>query len=117
MKIALLGFFILSVSFFGFTQSSNVSNTILFGQCMIEVQNQEDMKTLETQLKENPYIKVVRLDYTTQRAFVLTKNIETLSEVDFKSWFSQYSSLVRCVQIGVYGVDEIDVYPFENCGK
>lgn len=117
MKIALLGILIFFCSFFGLSQTSEVTSTTLFGQCMIEVQNQDDMKTLENQLKTNPYVKVVRLDYTTQRAFILTKNIESLSDVDFKSWFSQYSSYVRCVQIGVYGVDEIDVYPFENCTK
>lgn len=116
MKNALLGVFISFCSFFGFSQSNEVPTT-LFAQCMIEVQNQEDVKTLENQLKLNTNIKVVRLDYTNQRAFILTKNIETLNEIDFKLWFSQYSSFVRCVQIGVYGVDEIDVYPFENCTK
>lgn len=117
MRIALLGMFILFCSYFGYSQTAESQSTTLFGQCMVEVQNQEEMKTLENQLKLNPYVKVVRLDYNTQRAFILTKNIESLSEVDFKSWFSQYSSNVRCVQIGVYGVDEIDVYPFENCTK
>lgn len=117
MKIALLGILILFCSFFGLSQTSEVPSTTLFGQCMIEVQNHEDMKTLENQLKTNPYVKVVRLDYTTQRAFILTKNIESLTEVDFKSWFSQYSSYVRCVQIGVYGVDTIATFPFENCTK
>lgn len=84
---------------------------------MVEVQNQEDMKILENQLKLNPNIKVVRLDYTNQRAFILTKNIESLNEIDFKLWFGHYSSFIRCVQIGVYGVDEIGVFPFENCTK
>ncbi len=117
MKNALLGMIILFGSFFGFSQSTQESSTTLFGQCMVEVQNQEEMKTLEDQLKLNPYVKTVRLDYTTQRAFILTKNIESLNEVDFTSWFSQYSSKVRCIQIGVYGVDTIATFPFENCTK
>lgn len=117
MRNALLGIIVLFCSFFGISQSSPASTTTLFGQCMVEVQNQEDIKSLEDQLRLNPYVKVVRIDYTTQRAFILTKNIESLTEIDFKSWFNQYSSFVKCVQIGVYGVDEIDLYPFENCSK
>lgn len=117
MKNALFGIFILFSSFLGFSQSTEVSTTTFFGQCMVEVQNQEEMKMLENQLKLNPYVKTVRLDYNTQRAFILTKNIDSLNEVDFTSWFSQYSSKVRCIQIGVYGVDEIATFPFENCSK
>jgi hypothetical protein len=68
-------------------------------------------------LRSNPYIKIVRLDYTTQRSFILTKNLDELSEANFISWFNQYSDKVRCIQIGRQGVDTVKPFPFEGCEK
>jgi hypothetical protein len=84
---------------------------------MIEIATAEEMKTLELEMKSNPYIKVVRLDYNTQRAFILTKGIDQLSEDQFTSWFSNYANKVRCIQIGRHGIDQVKPYPFEGCGK
>jgi hypothetical protein len=113
-NIVLIGLF-----FIGLTVSAqtNVSQVNLFGQCMIEIATAEEMKTLELEMKSNPYIKVVRLDYNTQRAFILTKGIDQLSEDQFSSWFSNYANKVRCIQIGRHGIDQVKPYPFEGCGK
>jgi len=113
-NIVLIGLF-----FIGLTVSAqtNVSQVNLFGQCMIEIATAEEMKTLELEMKSNPYIKVVRLDYNTQRAFILTKGIDQLSEDQFTSWFSNYANKVRCIQIGRHGIDQVKPYPFEGCGK
>ena len=45
----------------------------------------------------------------------LTKETNELLEDELRSWFGEFSESVRCIQIGVYGVDKIDKYPFENC--
>lgn len=87
----------------------------LFAQCMLDVNNQTELAQLEAEMRNNPYIKVVRLDYNTKRVFVLTKGIDELSEDQFSSWFSSYSAFVRCVQIGTFGIDTIKPFPFEGC--
>jgi len=97
--------------------SAQEQSTSFFGQCMIDVSTPEEMAHLQIVMKENPYIKVVRLDYNTQRAFVLTQNLESLTEENFTSWFSQYADKVRCVQVGQHGVDSIKPFPFEGCEK
>lgn len=89
----------------------------LFAQCMIDLNNQNELTDLEAEMKNNPYIKIVRLDYNTKRVFVLTKGIDELTEDQFSSWFNAYSSIVRCIQIGTFGVDTIKPFPFEGCEK
>jgi hypothetical protein len=81
------------------------------------VQNDIEMRELQAEMRTNPYIKVCRLDYNTQRAFILTNSTETLTEEQFISWFIGYSDKVRCVQVGVHGVDPIKPYPFTDCIK
>jgi hypothetical protein len=87
----------------------------LFAQCMIDLNNQTELAELEVEMKNNPYIKNVRLDYNTKRVFVLTKGIDQLNEGQFISWFNSHSALVRCVQIGTFGVDTVKPFPFEGC--
>ena len=113
-NIVLIGLFFIGLRVSAQTNESQVN---LFGQCMIEIATAEEMKTLELEMKSNPYIKVVRLDYNTQRALILTKGIDQLSEDQFSSWFSNYANKVRCIQIGRHGIDQVKPYPFEGCGK
>jgi hypothetical protein len=75
------------------------------------------MRALETEMRSNPYIKIVRLDYNTQRSFILTKNLDELSTENFISWFNEYSDKVRCIQIGRQGIDAVKPFPFEGCEK
>lgn len=115
MKQLLFGFFVL----FGlYTSAQNSSTEVnLFGQCMIAIDSQEEMRSLETLMRQNPNLKIVRLDHPTQRAFILTKGIDQLNEQQFKSWFGEYADKVWCVQIGRHGVDAVKPYPFEGCGQ
>ena len=113
-NIVLLGLILIGLRVSAQTKESQVS---IFGQCMIEIATAEEMRKLETEMKSNPYIKIVRLDYNTQRAFVITKGIDQLSEDQFASWFSNYANKLRCIQIGRHGIDQIKPYPFEGCGK
>ena len=113
-NIVLIGLFFIGLRVSAQTNESQVN---LFGQCMIEIATAQEMKTLEVEMKSNPYIKVVRIDYNTQRAFILTKGIDQLTEDQFTSWFSNYANKVRCIQIGRHGIDQVKPYPFEGCGK
>jgi hypothetical protein len=96
---------------------STPQETTMFGQCMIEITSATEMAALETEMRSNPYVKVVRLDYNSQRAFLLTKGIDQLTEDQFISWFNAYGDKVRCIQVGTYGVDALKPFPFEGCDK
>jgi hypothetical protein len=106
----------ISVSF-AKAQNLATEEVTLFAQCMIELQDQNEMIALEAEMRQNPSIKVVRLDYFSQRAFILTKDIDQLSEEQFMSWFNSSSDKVRCIQIGTYGIDTIKPFPFQDCVK
>jgi hypothetical protein len=98
----------------GFSQTAP-NETTLFAQCMIDIDNESEIKALEIEIKKNPYVQIVRVDFYSKRVFLLTKGIEQLTEQNLISWFSQYSDKVRCVQIGVHGVDIVKPFPFEGC--
>lgn len=112
MKIILPFLFILS---FTSSYSQNQTNSVLFAQCYFDIQDEQAMLDLETSLRLHPNTNVVRLDYISQRAFIITQGLNSLSKDEFKTWFENFSSTVNCIQIGVYGVDAIDPYPFTNC--
>jgi hypothetical protein len=114
MKLKVL-FTFLIITLTSFGQESQ--GATFFGQCMIELQSQESAREIEDQLRQNPMIKVVRIDYNTQRAFILTQPLTELSESDFVSWFAEQSDRVRCVQVGRQGVDMVNPFPFEGCDK
>jgi hypothetical protein len=88
---------------------------VLFAQCVFIIQDETMLRSAESEIREHPNVKMVRLDQNTQRAFILTKDLQQLSEQELRSWFGEYSESVKCIQIGVYGLEKIDHYPFENC--
>ena len=116
MKHVLFSFLFFWAGFSAFAQQ-NQQEVNLFAQCMIDLNDQNELSQLETEMRNNPYIKIVRLDYNTQRVFILTKGIDQLTEDQFTSWFNSYSNLVRCIQIGTFGVDAVKPFPFEGCEK
>lgn len=85
-----------------------------FAQCLFEIPNQTEMLQLEADLKNAPFMEMVRLDFHTQRALIITYGLNSLTEADVVNWFEQYAPSVHCVQVGVYGVDTMNTYPF-NC--
>jgi hypothetical protein len=110
------------ISFLVFIISLNIgaqktlsSTTAFFGQCVIDINNHDEIRQLEADMRLNPHIKLVRLDVISKRVFILTKGIDVLTEENFRSWFLGYASKVRCVQIGLHGVDAINPYPFKGC--
>ena len=114
LLIALFATMCLSASF-AQNQAQNYTDTRLFAQCMFDISDQSEMEALQNEIYNNPNIEMVRLDYHTQRALIITANLEELSEADFISWFGAHSSTIYCTQIGVYGVDVMNPYPFTNC--
>lgn len=111
-KLLFVLLLLISSTTFGQTTTTEVN---LFAQCLIEIDNADEMRALEADMRTNPYIKVVRLDVNSKRAFILTKDIDELSDENFISWFNQYSDQVHCIQIGRHGVDVVKPFPFEGC--
>ncbi len=96
-------------------QGGTQSTEQFFGQCLFNITNQAEMDALQAEMAQNPNIDMVRLDMNTQRALVITSWLTDLTEQEFVSWFGSYGSSVTCVQVGVYGVDAMNPYPFTNC--
>lgn len=96
-------------------EHSSTHEVTLFAQAIFSIESQELLTQLEQEMKLNPYIKTVRLDWNTQRLFILTKDITELNEEQLLSWFNGYVASISCVQIGVKGIDPINKYPFTNC--
>ena len=113
---------VLFLGAFGLTGNSQVitttsTNTNFFAQCMIQLDDNSDFTALENSLREIPYVKVARVDAVSSRVFVLTKDITTFSESDFLTWLGSYASASSCIQVGLHGVDQVNPFPFTNCGN
>lgn len=95
--------------------NSNQSSTVFFAQCLLTVESENELRELETQLRANPYVSVVRVDIPTKRIFLMTKNIDTFTTETLLSWLGDAATKSTCHQTGIYGVDTIATYPFKNC--
>ena len=97
------------------------TDTRLFAQCMFDIPNQSVMQELQTEMYDNPNIEMVRLDYHTQRALIITANIEELTKKDFISWkiikdtYLKPKYVSMCHAGGLFGIIKAngDVYPCE----
>jgi nitrate/TMAO reductase-like tetraheme cytochrome c subunit len=119
MKNLILGFIFVLGAFWGNTQTTTnqTSSPTFFAQCMVNLNDPNDLTTLENQLRSIPYVSVVRVDIPTHRLFLITKNISTFTSTEFVSWMGTYSSSYSCLQIGLHGVDPVNPYPFTNCSE
>lgn len=115
LKVFILLFFLIGFKGVFSQNNSAPSDVTLFAQAIFSIDSKEQMLQLEAEMRQNPYIKLVRLDWNTQRLFLLTQNINELTEIQLLSWFNGYVTSISCVQIGIKGVDEIQKYPFTNC--
>lgn len=101
--------------FLGTGTAQETESLKFFGQCMVNITDEQMFRELETELRANPFIEVARLDWNTKRAFILTKNLDAFNDVTFTAWFGGNAMSITCIQTGVYGVDQMKPYPFENC--
>lgn len=85
-----------------------------FAQGMLNIP-QDEMIALQNEMRLHPNLQVVRLDHNSNRFFILTANLSSVSESDLLSWFGEYAEHATCIQIGVHGVDVVNSFPFENC--
>lgn len=116
MVKTLIFFCMLSFGFSSFGQQGSGTNDYkLFAQATFVIPTEQDMLALEADIRQHPNVIMVRLDFNTQRVLLYTKDISSLSENDFRSWFGTYATTLQCVQIGVNGIDTMNHFPFQNC--
>jgi hypothetical protein len=114
MKYFLIIVCLLGLSFVSQAQSSS-EGPKYFAQCMLNIDDEQTFRNLEQSLRDNPYVGVVRLDWISRRAFLLTKDLTSFSVEQFQSWLGEEASQATCIQVGLHGIDPIAPYPFTNC--
>ncbi len=107
-------FFVFSFLVVPFIHSQELSNK-KFAQCLFQIKDAQELKNIENDIKLHPNVEVIRLDFTSQRAFIILKNTDIFTEENLISWFKNYGTTVSCIQIGVFGVDVIKPFPFKDC--
>ncbi len=109
--------FVGALSFMSSAQNQNTQaqTHIYFTQCLFDIQDEQEMLQLEEQLRLIPETDMVRLDWHTQRALITTLWIDELSEDRVREWFGSYADGLSCLQVGIYGQDPVQPYPFTNC--
>lgn len=116
MKLIVTFFAVMLINMsFSQNATNNPTDTRLFAQCLFSISTQQELDALQNEMYNNPNIEMVRLDLNTQRALIITVNLQQLSSEELTSWFGNYESTVSCINIGVYGVDAMATYPFTNC--
>lgn len=106
---------LLVVSCLLFFSSYGQEEVRLFAQGVFQVEDTEAILTTESAIRSNPNVSIVRLDPYSKRFFIITQNLNQLSEETLKNWFGTYAESVHCIQIGIHGVDAINTFPFSNC--
>jgi len=117
MKLFVSFAFIMSF-FFVRSQSSyneKIENNkyVYFAQGLFSIPESE-ISSIEEHLRNLPFLKVVRLDQYSKRFFILTENVESVTEDDLRSWFLNYGDKLKIVQIGLHGYDIVESFPFAN---
>lgn len=86
-----------------------------FGQAMIDTKDEKLINEIQSQIRKNPSIKVIRIDPLSRQIFLITNELTSWSESDFMSIFGENSTKLSCLFIGVYGKDQIRKFPFKDC--
>ena len=114
MKMIMLLVCLIGLSFAGAAQTTTEAPRY-FAQCMLNIDDETTFRNLEEELRANPFVSVVRLDWITKRAFVLTKDLTSLSIDEFRTWLGESANSATCIQVGLHGTDQVNPFPFTNC--
>ncbi len=115
MKLTTVIFAFLAMTQFGFGQQGPTPPPNYFAQGILNISTEQEMRTLQDEMRQISGLQVVRLDFNTRRFFILTDGIGTVDQAAIDSWFGTYATQLSCIQIGVHGVDVVNPYPFAGC--
>jgi hypothetical protein len=92
--------------------SLNEHQDNLFVQVVLEDSDESSYAEIESNLRSNPYVFMVRLDRNSKGLFVVTKDLQSINRNVFNSWMGGYESSIHCYRQGIHGVHE--VLPFNE---
>lgn len=75
------------------------------------------IKDLDQSIREKDQVLVCRIDVPTKRVFILSKPGEVISESMITSWFLDKNATIRCFYKGIYKLDPVKKFPFQNCDQ
>ena len=89
-----------------------------FAQLMLDTEMSNDMlKELDQSIREKDQVLVCRVDIPTKRVFILSKAGQELSETMIRSWFVEKNASFKCFYKGIYKLDPVQKFPFQNCDQ
>jgi hypothetical protein len=89
-----------------------------FAQLMLDTEMSELLiKDLDQSIREKDQVLVCRIDVPTKRVFILSKPGEVISESMVTSWFLEKNASIRCFYKGIYKLDPVKKFPFQNCDQ
>jgi hypothetical protein len=98
---------------FGQEITQNTEN--FFVQVMLTKCNSDIYDQIEADLKDNPYIRLVRLDRHTKGLIVGTQNIQELNQSVFEAWLGEHSDKITCYYQGIHGVHTMHAFNEQFC--
>jgi hypothetical protein len=107
--IIILTFLFLVNSFF------SQSNKTFFGQAQFNITDKVVTSSIETEIRKNNSIQLIRIDASNGQVFILTNEQESWTKQDFLSLFGHFAEKLSCLSIGIHGKDKTKEYPFSDC--
>jgi len=101
---------------FALASFSQTNQHFVQGMLSTQMEDQQ-IRELDNFIRTQPQIEVCRIDLVTKRIFILSKNGQQVSESFLRSLFVSKQADFTCYHTGVYGIDEMRKYPFENCDQ
>jgi len=103
------------ISFYGFSFSQELSTQRYFVQSMVS-ESFSDTEELVNELRNNPYVFVVRYDANTRGLLIVTKELDFVYTREvFLSWLGDKIEFVGCIRVGLQSVDAHVPFPLTNC--
>ncbi len=120
MKIIALSLFFTALINVSFSQTEsnhqeNSSNKSFFTQCLINDLTDENVAELKARLSTHTELKTIRVNVEEKRLFIITNPIEIVTNSILLGWIGDFSNAISCIEIGVWGVDQVSTFPFSNC--
>ena len=86
-----------------------------FGQAALTTHSKEVLSQVESQLKQDSSVLVVRIDPLNFTVLIFSNEMESMTLERFKTMFGSFSNLISCARVGEMQKDKIEAFPFRNC--
>jgi len=100
-------FFVLAIASYGQKR--------FFAQAALTTRSKDTLSLIESQLKKNPSVLVVRVDPLNYTVLIFTNEMEAFSLDRFLQILGEFTSLINCARVGEMHKDKIEAFPFRNC--